>query len=126
MAGDADGRVPVAVINERIGLGVEIETRQCPCSFQWQNFQAGHYVMAVEPATHHVKGNLFARDRDEMIWLDAGEERCYDTRVRVLDGAADIAAAQDRIAAIAIQPDSDYPPPTGKFASLYGAGDRDR
>ncbi len=123
MAADAAGLVPVAVVNDRIGLGIEVETRkdQLPCAYQWQNFQAGHYVMGVEPSTHHVKGNLFARERGEMIWLDAGDARRYDTRFRVLDGAADIAEAETRIAAIARQPDTDFPTPSGRFAALYAA-----
>jgi Domain of unknown function (DUF4432) len=123
MAADAEGLVPVAVVNDRIGFGLQIETRidQFPCAYQWQNFQAGHYVMAVEPSTHHVKGNLFARARDEMIWLEAGEERHYDTRFRVLEGTAQIAAADLRISAIARQPDIDYPKPSGRFAPLYGS-----
>jgi Domain of unknown function (DUF4432) len=123
MAADAGGLVRVAAVNDRIGLGIVIETRkaQLPCAYQWQNFQAGHYVMGVEPSTHHVKGNLFARDRDEMIWLEAGEARDYDTRFRVLDGAVSIAAAEARIAAIARQPDGDFPAPSGRFLPLHGA-----
>lgn len=123
MAADCDGRVPVALVNDRIGFGIVIETRQdqFPCAYQWQNFQAGHYVMAAEPSTHHAKGNLFARERGEMIWLGAGEARSYDTRFKVLNGADDIAAAEARIRAIARQPDSDYPVPTGQFAPLHSA-----
>lgn len=126
MIADAAGLVPVAVINDRIGLGIMVETHaaQLPCAYQWQNFQAGHYVMGVEPSTHHVPGNLFARGRGEMIWLEAGEARDYATRFRVLDGAADIAATDARITAIARQPDDDFPQPSGRFAPLYGAGVR--
>ena len=120
MAADAAGLVPVAVVNDRIGLGLEVETHKAelPCALQWQNFQAGNYVMGVEPSTHHAKGNLFARERGEMIWLAAGEARSYATRFRVLDGAADIAASEARIRAIAQQPDTDYPAPSGRFAPL--------
>jgi Domain of unknown function (DUF4432) len=123
MAADADGLVPVAVVNDRIGLGIMVETRaeQFPCALQWQNFQAGHYVMGLEPATHHARGNLFARERGEMIWLEAGAARAYETRFAVLDGAADIAATAGRIAVIARAPDTDYPKPTGRFAPLHGA-----
>jgi Domain of unknown function (DUF4432) len=123
MAADADGLVPMAVVNDRIGLGIMVESRadQFPCALQWQNFQAGHYVMGLEPATHHVRGNLFARERGEMIWLEAGEARRYDTQFCVLDGAGEIAAVARRIAAIARQPDTDYPEPTGRFAPLHGA-----
>lgn len=123
MVADPDGLVPVAVVNDRIGLGLLVETQasQFPCAIQWQNFQVGHYVMGVEPATHHVLGNQFARDRDEMIWLGAGEERRYDSRFEVLDGAKAIAGAQMRIAAICAQPADDFPTPSGHFPSLCGA-----
>lgn len=123
MAADSQGKVPVAVVNDRLGFGVCIETRkdQLPCAYQWQNFLAGHYVMGVEPSTHHVKGNTFARDRGEMIWLSAGQERHYDTKFSILDGADQIAALQKRISAIAKQPDTDYPQPSGRFAPLYNS-----
>ena len=123
MAADAAGHVPVAVVNDRLGFGLEVQSRlsQLPCAYQWQNFQAGHYVMGIEPSTHHAKGNLFARQRDEMIWLAAGETRDYDLRFRVLDGAGDIAASEARITAIARQPDTDYPQPTNRFAPLHSA-----
>jgi Domain of unknown function (DUF4432) len=124
MASGADGLVPVAVVNDRIGLGLEVTTRkdQFPCAVQWQNFQAGHYVMGVEPSTHHIKGDLFARERGEMIWLKPGDARRYDTAFRVLDGADQIALAEARIRAIAGQPDTDFPEPTGQFPKVHQAG----
>jgi hypothetical protein len=123
MIADAEGRVPVAVVNDTLGFGVKIETfkDQLPCSYQWQNFQSGHYVMGLEPSTHHVKGNLFARARDEMIWLEHGQVRNYDTRIRVLDGSEQIAKAEAYITGIAQQPDTDYPALSAKFAPLYGS-----
>ncbi len=123
MAADPSGLVPVAVVNDRISLGLMVETRanQLPCAYQWQNFQAGHYVMGLEPSTHHILGNTAARERGEMIWLNAGEERHYNTRFTVLTTAAEITETETRIAAIARQPDEDYPAPSGQFAPLYGA-----
>jgi Domain of unknown function (DUF4432) len=119
-APDAGGDVPVALVNDRIGLGFEVNTKksQLPCLYQWQNFQAGEYTLGIEPSTHHVKGNLFARQRGEMIWLEHGEERRYDLRLAVLDGAAAIAGAAKRISAIATQPADPFPPPSGNFISL--------
>ena len=64
----------------------------------------------------------FARERDELIWLEHGEERTYSTRFAVLDGQADIAAAEARIAAIAAQPEDDYPEPTGRWEQIEGRG----
>ena len=126
MVADDAGIVPVAVVNPRIGLGFSVETRrdQLPAMYQWQNFQAGHYAMGIEPSTHHVLGDMAARERGEMIWLEHGEERRYDTRLSVLDGADALAAAETRIAAIARQPDDDYPLPSNSFPRLTGAGRR--
>ncbi|TIU50345.1 MAG: DUF4432 family protein [Mesorhizobium sp.] len=122
MAADANGEVPVAVVTDRIGLGLELVTRkdQLPCAYQWQNFQAGQYALGMEPSTHHVLGDLAARERGEMIWLEHGESRAYDAVFRVLDGAGEIAAAEARIAAIARQPEQDYPQPSGNFPRLAG------
>ncbi|MES0199661.1 aldose 1-epimerase family protein [Mesorhizobium sp. M0011] len=120
MAADANGEVPVAVVNDRLGLGFEVVTRkdQLPCAYQWQNFQAGQYALGIEPSTHHVLGNLAARERGEMIWLEHGESRSYDAMFRVLDGAGEIAATEERIASIARQPQQDYPAPSGNFPGL--------
>ena len=120
MTADAGGEVPVALMNDGLGLGLAVVTRkdQFPCALQWQNFQAGHYTMGIEPLTHHVLGNLAARDRGEMIWLGPQEMRRYDTQFRILDGAAPIAAMSARIAAIAAQPTDAYPTPSGNFPSL--------
>jgi len=119
---DAKGEVPVALVNDRLGLGFELVTRkdQLPCMYQWQNFQAGEYALGIEPSTHHALGNLAARERGEMIWLEHDESRSYDAVFRVLDGAGAIAAAERNLSAIAGQPNEDYPIPSGKFPPLVG------
>lgn len=121
-AADPAGEVPVAVVNDRLGLGVEVTTRkdQLPCLYEWQHFQEGGYALGIEPSTHHVLGNKAARERGEMIWLQARESRSYDSRFRILDGASAIAGAEARITAIARQPDTDYPTPSGNFRPLTG------
>ena len=122
MAPDAEGRVSVALVNDRIGLGFEVVTRkdQFPCLYEWQNFQAGQYALGIEPSTHHVLGNLAARERGEMIWLEHGEERRYDTVLRILPGADAIAGAESRIRAVSVQPDEDYPAPSGNHNPIAG------
>ena len=123
-APDAAGEVPVSVVNDRIGLGIEVTTRkdQLPCLYEWQHFQAGGYALGIEPSTHHALGDLAARKRGEMIWLQGPQSRCYDSRFRFLDGAAEIAASEARIRAIAQQPLDDFPQPSGKFRDLAGRG----
>lgn len=122
LAADADGKQVVALVNDRVGLGFEVETdkRQFPCLYEWQNLQAGQYALGIEPSTNHVLGNLAARKRGEIIWLNHGDERRYDSTFRVLDGSAAIATSEARIRAIGSQPDEDYPAPSGNHVQLGG------
>lgn len=122
MGADAQGRVPVALVNDAVGFGLMVETRkdQFPCQYEWQNLQAGQYALGIEPSTNHVLGKPFARQRDELIWLEHGEERHYDTRFVVLDGTEAIAQAEQRIRAIAIQPEEDFPEPSGDYRAIAG------
>lgn len=123
MAVDAEGRVPVAVVNDRLGLGFMVTTfkDQFPCMYEWQNLQAGQYAVGIEPSTNHVLGNLGARDRGELIRLGHAEERRYDTTFTILPDTAAIAAAEARIAGIAAQPNEDFPAVSGRFQPI---GDR--
>ncbi len=122
LAANPAGEQPVALVNDRIGLGFEVTTRkdQFPCLYEWQNLQAGQYALGIEPSTHHVLGNLAARERGEMIWLRHGDERRYDTTFRVLDGADAIRASEARIRAISPQPDEDYPLPSNNHRKIEG------
>ena len=116
------GEVPVALINDRLALGIEVTTRkdQLPCLYEWQHFQAGAYAFGIEPSSHHVLGDLAARERGEMIWLQGQECRTYDTRFHILDGVAEIAEAEARITKIAQSPQEAYPQPSGLFRPLTG------
>jgi hypothetical protein len=112
----------VAVVNDALGLGFEVVTRkdQFPCMYEWQNLQAGQYAIAIEPSTNHVLGHKAARERGELIWLEHGDERAYDTTFRVLAGAGDIAAAEARIVSLARQPAEEFPEPSGDFRPIGG------
>jgi hypothetical protein len=119
---DPAGKASVAVVNERLALGLEIviRTEQLPCLYEWQHFQAGQYALGVEPSTHHVLGDLAARERGEMIWLEHGAMREYDVALTILDGPRQLAQAEAVTRSVAAQPDEDYPRPTGAFAPLRG------
>jgi len=122
LGADDAGEVPVALVNDRLGIGIEITTRkdQFPCQYEWQNLQAGQYAVGIEPSTNHVLGHGAASDRGELIWLEHGEERRYDTRFRVLGDTQAIADSEARIRAIAQQPDEDYPTPSGNHLPIRG------
>ena len=120
MGADPDGMVPVALVNDALGLGFMVESskRELPCYIEWQNFHAGHYALGIEPATNHVLGKPFAKERGELIWLEHAESRSYTIRFAVLDGAPAIAAAEQRITGIARQPAEDFPTPTGRWDAI--------
>lgn len=122
MAADGDGIVPVALLNETLGLGFLVETKKAefPCQLQWQNLRSGLYTLGIEPTTNHVSGHHEARERGELIWLRHGEARRYTTRLSVLCGADALASAEARIRAIAAQPDEDFPIPSGTFPPIPG------
>jgi hypothetical protein len=124
MVADAQGVVPVALVNDAIGFGFMVETAKAefPCQLQWQNFHAGHYTMGIEPVTNHVLGKAFAKQRDELIWLEHGEEKSYTTRFTALDGAAQLQEAEARIRAIAKQPDTDFPDLSGRWEPIPSRG----
>lgn len=122
MAADAAGRVNVALVNEVLGFGLEVETlkSQFPAMYEWQNLHAGHYALGIEPSTNHVQGKDFARDRGELIQLDHGEERRYDSVFRILPDAAAVADAVRRIEGVQRQPDDEYPEPSGVYPPIGG------
>lgn len=128
MVADADGRIPVGLVNPDFdggrGLGFTVETHrdEFPCQFQWQNYQRGLYAMGIEPSTNHVLGKPFARERDELIWLEHGESRSYTTRFAVLDGRAAIDAFEARVATIQAQPEAEYPEISGQWDAIRQAG----
>jgi hypothetical protein len=124
MVADGEGRVPVALVNDTLGFGVLVETRkdQFPCQYEWQALQAGQYALGIEPSTNHVLGKGFARARDELICLEHGEARTYDTLFEILDGSAAVAAAESRIRSIHGQPDEDFPEPSGIYPAISHRG----
>ena len=101
MQADADGRVPVAIVNPRLGLGgqglyVIYDKQQFPRYIEWRMMGEGQYAVGIEPCT-----NGFGRDEvrraGELIMLQPGEKRVYDLEVGVLDGAEAIAAFRDNV-----------------------------
>jgi len=122
MAADAGGRVNVALVNEALGFGFEVETlkSQFPAMYEWQNLHKGHYALGIEPSTNHVQGKDFARDRGELIQLEHGEERRYDSVFRILPDAAAVADAVARIEGVQRQPEDDYPEPSGVYPPIGG------
>jgi len=124
MKADTAGNVAIALINDALPLGLEVTTRksELPCFYEWQHLQSGGYAFGIEPATHHVLGNGFARDRDEMIWLEHDESRRYSITFKVLTDADAITRSEAAIAATQQQPTDPFPAPSGDFRAIPGRG----
>ncbi len=122
MASDQSGKVPVALVNDRLNIGLQVTTLkdQFPCLYEWQNYQAGQYAFGIEPSSHHVLGNQAARDRNEMIWLNHGDSKLYNTEFEILTSKQAIANSETKIRAIAQQPREDFPPLSNNFLQIGG------
>ncbi len=60
----------------------------------------GTYVVGIEPCTNRVAGRLDARERGELIELDAGESRSYELELGALVGPAEIDEFGTRVRAL--------------------------
>jgi hypothetical protein len=99
---EADGRVPVGIVNRARGIGAyEVFNRnQLPIHFVWRMLGEGTYVVGIEPCTNRPAGRLDARERGELIVLAPGEKREYDLELGALDGAAAIEGFTERVTAL--------------------------
>lgn len=96
---EADGRVPVAVVNRAAGLGVYQLYRkdQFPFHTMWRMLGEGTYGIAMEPTTNRDAGRFDAKERGELMFLQPGESRRYELEVGALDGAEAIDSFAGRI-----------------------------
>jgi hypothetical protein len=96
---EADGRVPVAVVNRSAGLGAYQLYRkdQFPFHTMWRMLGEATYGVAMEPTTNRDAGRFDAKERGELGYLQPGESRKYELEVGALDGAAAIDAFAARV-----------------------------
>ena len=120
-ASDANGRVPVALVNPRfskeqgIGLLIEYQAEQFPCLFQWQCYQEGLYSMGIEPSTNHVLGKQYAEKNGQLKWLEHGQSEPYEISFEVLADNSEIDEAEKRIQMSAAQLGDTFVTPTGNW-----------
>ncbi len=96
---EADGRVPVAVVNRAAGLGTYQLYRkdQFPFHTMWRMLGEGTYGVAMEPTTNRDAGRFDAKERGELAFLQPGESRSYELEVGALDGVVAIDAFASRV-----------------------------
>ena len=98
---EADGRVPVAVVNRNAGIGAYQLYRkdQFPFHTMWRMLGEGLYGVAMEPTTNRDAGRFDARERGELTYLGPQESRSYELEVGALDGVAAIDDFERRVQA---------------------------
>ena len=103
---EPDGRVPAAIVNDRLGLGLAqvFDHAQLPFLTVWRMLGEDHYGVALEPSTNRDAGRWDARERGELKMLEPGELRRYDLELGVLRGAEEIAAFEERVALLGPSP----------------------
>jgi hypothetical protein len=88
---DAEGNAHTALVNEKIGLGVELEFPLASMSrlANWQAYGGnGSYVMSLEPFSGSLKGKHDDDHAQAGQYLQPGESRRYRLIIRLHEGAA--------------------------------------
>ena len=104
---EADGTGRAALVNAGFshlghsGLALEIayDGRAMPAFFQWQNFQAGAYVMALEPCTTHAGNRKDWRERGEFKLLEHGQTASFRLELTPHLGEAAVSDLRARLEA---------------------------
>lgn len=96
---EADGTVPVGIVNRRIEMGVYqlFNKGQLPHQTTWRMPGEDLYVVAIEASTNRDAGRWDARERGELIEMAPGEVRHYDLEMGALVGSDEIDAFTRRV-----------------------------
>ena len=91
---DRQGNVHVALINDRIELGIywKFNKREIPFVNQWQHFHKGTYVTGIEPGNASMLGRAWNRKHGYLQTIAPGEVREFNLEIGVLDGSKEIRA----------------------------------
>lgn len=94
-AADAEGMVNVALVNDQLAGGMGLYWRyrkeELPVLNQWRHFEAGTYVMGIEPGNCSVLGRIANREAGTLQHIAPGEIRRFTLEMGVLEGAEAIA-----------------------------------
>lgn len=89
-----NGDTSVALINEKLELGVAIHfnKNQLFNFTQWKQMGEGEYVMGLEPCNCFVGGRTDPRNNEVPEYIEPGEIRKFDLIIDLLDGMEKIGA----------------------------------
>jgi len=97
LASDKDGNTKVCLINESIGLGIQISfnKKYLPRFVQWKTLAAGDYAMGLEPTNAGVYGR--AAEGEQVHKIRPFEKEVMEIKVTILDGEEEIRTAENEI-----------------------------
>ena len=91
---DPDGFARVAIVNRKLatplGVVVSYGKKELPLVVEWKNLDSVEYVVGIEPANCRVAGRAEERRRGTLRFIEPGERRDLEVRIRVLDSLAAI------------------------------------
>lgn len=96
---DEDGTVRVGLVNDALEYGamLRFNRNELPCLTEWKMLAEGEYVLGLEPGNTNPIGRLEAKARGTMQYLQPGEVREVHIELEILDGQAELAAAEREI-----------------------------
>lgn len=99
VAADPEGTVLIALINEKLPLGlyVKYNRNQLKNLVQWKMLGQGIYVLGIEPANCHVEGRARERERGTLEFLPPGAKKNFSLEVGVLDDESEFREIKEKI-----------------------------
>jgi hypothetical protein len=96
---DQQGNVHVALINDRLELGLywKFPRREIPILNQWQHFHRGTYVTGIEPGNASMLGRAWNRKHGVLQHIEPGEVREFHLEIGVLDGEEEISRFEQEV-----------------------------
>ena len=89
---DAQGNTCVAVINEKLELGVAIyfNKNQLDRFTHWKMMGKGTYVLGLEPGNSFVVGRIKERENGTLKYIEPRETKKFSVKFKILDGTKKI------------------------------------
>ena len=99
VASDPEGRVLVALINERLSIGVYIQYNKNHLKnlVQWKMLGQGIHVLGIEPANCHVEGRVRERERGTLEFLPPGGKKNFYLELGVLESTSELREIKEKI-----------------------------
>ena len=88
LAADEEGKTFAAVINEKLGLGIQLSfyKKNLPYFMQWKSLASGDYVIGLEPANSSVYGRKYHEERGDLHTIAPFEKEVRQLTITILEG----------------------------------------